>query len=197
MTDRERLCSGLSLAAWGYFFQIIDINLGTVSILPSFVGFLLILSAISELSAERRSLSLLRPLCILLAVWNGAGWLLSWVGGDLDGKILVLDLLVRVAALYFHFQFLTDMAALAERYQPEGEDLSGRLCRRRTVYILLVTAMSLLTSLPREIFRGWHIVCVGVMAVIGLIVILMVMSSLFQLRRFVRDGAEIAGPETE
>ena len=37
MTDRSSLYKGLSCAAWGYLFLCLDINLGTVSILPGFV----------------------------------------------------------------------------------------------------------------------------------------------------------------
>ena len=111
--DREQIYSGLSHAAWGYFFLNFDFNFNTVSIFPRFVGFLLLLSAIDKLSGERRDLALLRPLTMLLAVWSGLDWLVSWAGGDVDGHILFLDLLVAAAGLYFQFQFLTDMAALA------------------------------------------------------------------------------------
>ncbi|MDE6998163.1 MAG: hypothetical protein K2P04_09875, partial [Oscillospiraceae bacterium] len=70
MTDRENLYKGLSHAAWGYFFLNFDFYLGTVSIFPRFAGYLLFLSTIGKLAGERRDLLLLRPLCVLLAVWN-------------------------------------------------------------------------------------------------------------------------------
>ena len=132
MIDQSTLHSGLSNAAWGYFFLNFDFNLGTVSIFPRFVGFLLFLSAIRKLSGARRDLALLRPLCALLGVWAAVDWLFSWSGGSVDGQILFLDLLVSVAGLYFHFQFLTDMAAFAEQYQSEGGDLDSRIRRRRS-----------------------------------------------------------------
>lgn len=188
MTDREKLYHGLSQAAWGYFFLSFDVNLNNVSVLPRFVGWLLLMSAIGKLSEERRDLALLRPLCVLLAVWDGVDWLLSWGGGDLDGTILFLELLVAVAGLYFHFQFLTDMAALAERYQPEGEGLDQRLRRRRTAYLVLTTAVTLTGDLAQR-FPGelwlWAIGCLGIA---GCVSALMVMVSLFQLRRFAREG---------
>lgn len=77
----EALYRGVSHAAWGYLFLYLDVNLGTVSILPAFVGYLLFWSAISALEGEVRDLSLLRPLCALLGAWAGAGWLYSWTGG--------------------------------------------------------------------------------------------------------------------
>ena len=190
MTEQSTLYSGLSNATWGYFFLNFDINLGTVSIFPRFVGFLLFLSAIGKLSGARRELALLRPLCVLLAVWAAIDWLLSWTGGGVDGHILFLDLLVGAAGLYFHFQFLTDMAALAEQYQPEGGDLDARIRRRRTVYIVLITLIALASDLaPQRIITESDIalVALGATALIALITALFIMAALFELRRCFRE----------
>ena len=65
--DNRDIYSGLSNAAWGYFFLHFDFNLNNVSIFPRFVGWLLLLSACKKLSGERRDLALLRPLAVLLA----------------------------------------------------------------------------------------------------------------------------------
>ncbi|NBI10507.1 hypothetical protein D1641_10860 [Colidextribacter sp. OB.20] len=196
MTDRETLYSGLSNAAWGYFLLHFNFNLGfngvRINILPEFAGFLLLLSAIRKLSAERRDLSLLRPLCILLAAWHGAKWVLAIVGINMDDlRFIYLSLIVMVATLYFHYQFLTDMAALAERYQPEGESLDRRIRNRRTALLVLTTAFDLLGSLV-QLFQleeqaavlAGAVTCA---AVVILILVILIMVSLFQLRRFVRD----------
>ena len=186
MTDQDTLYSGLSNAAWGYFFLNFDFNLGTVSIFPRFVGFLLFLSATGKLSGARRDLALLRPLCVLLAAWNAADWLLSWSGGGVDGHILFLDLLAAVAGLYFHFQLLTDMAAFAEQYQPEGGNLDSRIRRRRTVYIVLITAVALASGMdPQQVIMGSDLtpVILGVLAVAAVITALCIMAALFELRR--------------
>ena len=196
MTDRETLYSGLSNAAWGYFLLHFNFNLGfngaRINILPEFAGFLLLLSAIKKLSAERRDLGLLRPLCILLAAWHGAKWALAIVGINMDDmRFIYLSLIVMVATLYFHYQFLTDMAALAERYQPEGESLDRRIRNRRTALLVLTTAFDLLGSLV-QLFQleeqaavlAGAVTCA---AVVVLILVILIMVSLFQLRRFVRD----------
>ena len=191
LTDQKTIYQGLSHAAWGYFFLNFDFNLGTVSVIPRFVGFLLLLSAINKLSGHRRDLALLRPLCILLSAWNGADWLLSWFGGNVDGKVLFLDLLIAAAGLYFHFQFLTDMAALAETYQGEGEDLDRRLRNRRTVYVVMLTAVDLFSDLAAELDGDWRQGVVMVGAVVAVIAALSVMFGLFALRRCVKGE----GPE--
>lgn len=189
--ERETVYSGLSNAAWGYFFLHINFNLGfnqaSVNVLPRFVGWLLLLSACRKLAGERRDLPLLRPLGWLLAAWTGADWLLNWAGQTIDGHILFLDLLVSAAAIYFHFQFLTDMAALAQQYQPEGDDLDRRLRRRRTVYVLVITLINVLVHLPMG-RRTDSLAYLGVgLAAVGVLAALFVMTGLFALRKLFRD----------
>ena len=194
VTDREMLYSGLSNAAWGYFFLHIHFNLGSINILPAFVGYLLLLSAIKKLSGERRDLLLLQSLGALLAAWNLADWLFACLGGELTGIFLPLDLLAAVAGLYFHFQFITDMAALAEAYQPEGGNLAQRLRQNRTVYIVMCTATSIFLHLPIKNEDVRIYVSMGLLVVM-LVVVLFIMGELFALRRLFRGPGE-QQPET-
>ena len=75
MTDYQKIYDGISKAIWGYFFLYFDINLGTISILPSFVGYILFLKAIDLLEEEERELSLLKTLGLILVAWNVIEWL--------------------------------------------------------------------------------------------------------------------------
>ena len=185
MTDRQTMYSALSKAAWGYFFLYFDINLGSVSILPSFIGFLLFLSAIQQLKEERRDLELLRPLGTLLAAWHIAIWLASWLGTTLNGQFPILDLIISLAEVYFHFQMLTDYAALAAKYQQPEQNLAQRLLKWRTRQTLLLTAMSLCAHPLRFLTDLWEPTLI-ILAVAGLITSLCIMFTLFDLRRIFR-----------
>lgn len=189
LTDQKTIYQGLSHAAWGYFFLTFDFKLGAVNLIPRFVGFLLLLSAASKLSGPRRDLALLKPLCILLSAWNGADWLLSWFGGDVDGKVLFLDLLIAAAELYFHFQFLTDMAALAEMYQGKGDDLDQRLRNHRTIYVIICTASALFSILVIKLNMNWqrYAVIIKTGIIVGVISALLIIFALFALRRCVKN----------
>ena len=127
---------------------------------------------------------------------GAAGWLLSWAGGSAGGHILFLDLLMAAAGVYFHFQFLTDMAALAAAYQPEEGDLDQRLLRRRTVYIVLLTAAFVLLYLPAGRFEEQRGIVVTALAVILLLVALFIMVGLFELRGLFREEEEENQPTT-
>ena len=195
--NHERLYRGVSHAAWAYFFLYFNINLGSINILPDFVCYLLLWSAIGCLEEEERDLTLLRPLCVLLGVWAGADWVFTLLGGTLDGRFRPMDLLISVAAIYFHFQLFTDFARLAARYQPQGEELDRSLLRLRTVHTLLLTAVAVLTwpfpngtqfslsggALPEQITG---LLLLG-LALAGLVVALMLMFGLFSLRKYFRS----------
>ena len=46
MTNYQKLYDGISKAAWGYFFIYFNININTVSLIPSFVGYFSYLQSI-------------------------------------------------------------------------------------------------------------------------------------------------------
>lgn len=196
MTDRERLYSGVSAAAWSYLFLYFNVNLGRINVLPQFVGYWLLLSAIRDLKEERRDLALLRPLGLLLLVWYLADWVLAIGGRTLSGLFPPLELIIGVAALYFHFQLFTDCAALAAAYQPPEETLDRSLLRGRTVQAVLMTVM-LLLNYPEEWFgEVWKWIQTG-MAVIYVIAGFCLMMSLFHLRKFFQDDIAFSTTPSE
>ena len=155
MNDRETMYKALTHAAWGYVFLYFDLNLNRVSLTPAFVGYLLFLSALEPLSKERRDLALLRPLGILLAAVNGVSWVMSWGGGGLFGRILPLDLLSTAVGLYFHFQFLTDLAAIAAGHRGPEDTLDRTLLTARTVHTVFFTVLNLWGTLAPSVLSAF------------------------------------------
>lgn len=146
----SKLIRGVQYAAWAYFFLYLDINLNRFSLLPNAVGWYLLSRAVTALEEEHPDLRLLGPLTFPLGLWalkqyafllpawdlSQFSWLLSW-----------LALAVELTTLYFHFQFLTDLADIAARHAGEtGRDFSPALLRARTVVTVLSTAASVLFS---------------------------------------------------
>lgn len=189
MTLYQKLYTGIGRAAWGYFFLYINININTVSLLPAFVGYLLFLSAIGLLREQERELSLLRTLGILLAVWNGGVWLASWGAIELDGMLPMVDILISVISIYFHFQLLTNLASLAAKYQPEGYALDAKLLRYRTLQTIMLTAAAILSTYSKWLGAWATLTAVGV-AIVHVIAAILLMMALFELRRCLTGKAE-------
>lgn len=189
MTDYRKLYDGISKAAWGYFFLYFNINMNSVSLLPSFVGYLLFLSAINDLQDEERELSLLPILGVILAVWHGIAWLASWVTLNLDGAWQFVDIIIGLVNLYFHFQLLTNLASIAAKYQPEGYEQDAKLLRYRTLQTVMLTAITILTHLHPWLSEIWIYISVG-MLIVYLIAGICLMKALFDLRRILPTNGE-------
>lgn len=182
MTDYQKLYTGIGRAAWGYFFIYFDINLNAVSILPSFIGYLLFLSAINHLCDEERELNLLRTLGIILTVWHIASWFASFGAIKLDGMLPAVDIIIGVVNIYFHFQLLTNLASIAAKYQSEDHEFDARLLRYRTMQTVMLTAVIILGYLAKWQTELVTVISVG-MIIVYLIVAILLMKTLFDLRR--------------
>lgn len=192
MTDYQKLYDGISRVAWGYFFIYLDIKIGSVSLLPDFVGYLLFLSAINYLKDEERELSLLYTLGIILTVWHGIAWLASWVSFNFDGGAWqFIYIIINLVNLYFHFQLLTNLASIAAKYQPEGCEQDAKLLRYRTLQTVMLTAITIITHLHSWLSEMWTYISV-VMLIVYLIVCICLMKALFDLRKCLPTGEEIA-----
>ena len=189
MTDYQKLYTGIGRAAWGYFFIYFNINLNNVSILPSFIGYLLFLSAINCLCEEERELNLLRTLGVILTVWHIASWLASWGSIDLNGTLQVVDIIIGVVNIYFHFQLLTNLASIAAKYQSEDHEFDAKLLRYRTMQTVMLTAVIVLGYLAKWQVELVTFVSVG-MIIAYLIVAILLMKTLFDLRRDISSDSD-------
>lgn len=185
MTTYEKLYHGLDRAAWAYFFLYFNINIGGVSLLPTFVGYLLFLGAIRLMEGEERELSLLRPLAMLLGIWHGLDWFLSFINIDLYG-LQFIDLIRNVIDIYFHFQLLTNLASIAQRHQPEGMALDRKLLKYRTLQTIMITVIWILGYFAKWLAEYGALVSGG-MGVAYVIAGVCLMKALFDLRRNLTD----------
>lgn len=182
MTDYQKIYDGISKAIWGYFFLYFDINLGTISILPSFVGYILFLKAIDLLEEEERELSLLKTLGLILVAWNVIEWLAKCVGYSFGNKWQFVTLIAGLLNMYFHFQFLTNIASIARKHQEENCAYDKTLLSCRTIQTLMLTAFLVVTNLsfiPEDIL----IYPTFILAIIYIIVCIYIMATLNGLRK--------------
>lgn len=185
-TSPRVIRKALSEAIWGYVFLYFNLNIGAVDLLPEFVGWILLLSAVRGLEGERRDLKLLRPFACVMIVLSVLEWLGSFLGLSVGGLFLPLDLVIAAVRLYFHFQFLTDCAALAWEYA--APVVRCRLLRWRTAQAVMHTvSMLLVCFLPG--LEEWGSAVVAVLAGANIVVVLCVMAALCALRRLFPAGA--------
>lgn len=171
-----------SLVAWGYLFLYLNINLGPVDILPSWLGYGMMLRALPALGRAVPAAALLRPLASMLAGWQGLLWVLPILGIPTAGPVVsLLALVFGVVGIYFHFQLLTNLAEAAQqRAFPDEKSL----LRLRTVNTLLVTLFALPVA-----WADYPIPSL-VLALVGIVVGLWICVKLFHLRRHLQQKEE-------
>lgn len=169
MEERKGLYRSLGRIAWGYALIYLNININALDLLPDWAGWLLIGSALPGVAgAGEPSALLLRPLCWLLAAWEGLCWALEAIGRPTE--LWGLWLIAAAVSLYVHFQLFTNLAGAAERFAcPQRRSLLVL----RTVNVVFTTLMHLPLPLDSgDAWLAWPLVAVSLVIIVGTLVVM-------------------------
>lgn len=108
----------LTRIVWAYIFLFLDVSLYSgptnIGLLPNWAGWLLILTVLPEMEKKERSAVLLRPVVMLLGIWEAVCWIaVLFTGNSISLSFPLVQLICSVLTLYFHFQFFTNLASIA------------------------------------------------------------------------------------
>ncbi len=131
----------LKKIAWGYVFIYFNINLGAVSIIPTWVGYILILQALDGVAEREPSAKLLKPFAFVLITVELIRWVVTWFAGAL--AFPWMNLLIGIIGLYFHFQLLTNLVDAATR---DCSSYGKGLRFFRNLQVLLVTVLTMMNA---------------------------------------------------
>ena len=188
----EELAEKIGHIGWGYIFIYLNINLSinlnTIDILPSWAGYLFILSALPVIAEYAPSAGLLRNLAKLLAAWAVAEWVMNILGltSDTGGMTPVFDIIniiIGVITIYFHFQMLTDLAETAGLLG--HEEHNKKLLQLRTINTVLHTVIMVVSSLAFLESVMWLVLG---LAVVNFINTIRITISLFSLKRAIQQS---------
>lgn len=183
--NQNELYQAIRRTAWGYVLIHINFNLGTLNILPNWWGYVLFIMAIPVLGKEEESTNLLKSLGILLFWAEFWFWMNNCLIDGIFNSYLI-SVITSVISLYFHFQFLTNLANIARKYEC---DVENKILTLRTVQTILTTALFLISS-----WRTDFLFMKGLI-VISAVVALWVCKVLFSFSRTInermRDGEEV------
>lgn len=147
-----KLARDIRRVAVGYCLIYLNFTINGWDLLPNFVGWLLFYRAILALKERRPKVMLLKNFALVLGAWAVVEWLPFSLMEELSQSGLpgvgIPGLVLQMMALYFHFQFLTELAELAGTY-PERMD-QETLLRARTGVTVLQTATVLVAAVPYQ-----------------------------------------------
>lgn len=136
--EYENLASALRKVVWGYILIYLGLSLGTLDILPDWLGYGLLCSALPTLAKYTPSANLLDGFCKVLIGWNLLRWGLNLFGGYEPPQIIAVCF--GILTIYFHFQLLTNLAEISDS---TGCSHGDRLRMLRTFTTLLQTFLAL------------------------------------------------------
>ena len=143
--ETKTLSSAIKKIAISYIFIYFSINIVVFDILPDWLGYFMIVSALPILSENDQSAQLLRPFGVALGIWNIIEWALKITGTQWN--FTLISLILSIITIYLHFQLITNIANL-DIEQPKRK----RLLLLRTIIVILHTILNLWLFIPKNLF---------------------------------------------
>ena len=136
MIERKIISNAVGKIAWGYIFIHLNFNLGSINLLPDWIGYFLIVSSLNTVGGVEKSALLLKTPGYCAAAWCAVLWMINIFGLAPDSFIYnMVDMILSIVMLYFHFQLLTNLAEVAEKYMCPHKPKLLVLRNMRTVLI--------------------------------------------------------------
>ena len=181
MTSFTSLCKSIGYILWGYVFILFHINIGSVDILPDFVGYILLVMGIIKAADELEHASVLKGLSVALAAWSA----FIWVCGIFSFSSTVFTYISSssgIVDIILNFMLLSELAGMCTKYQAENQKLDKKLITARNMYTFCIGA-SVLSSLLLLIISKTEevlIVITAAVSLVCLVLIVAIMVLLFQ-----------------
>lgn len=132
--NKDEYIQAIRRVGKGYLFILLNINIGSLNILPNWIGYIFFHKAIPSIAKYERSATLLNPFIIFLGLYELICWGLQIVGISLD--IYIFGIIISALKLYFDFQMLTNIADIAVSHQYKD---SHKIYTPRNIQTILLT----------------------------------------------------------
>ena len=187
--ETKTLSSAIKKIAISYILIYLHINISVIDILPDWLGYFLIVSVLPVLSQKEKSAQLLKPFGIAIGIWNIVEWLLKIAGDELN--FYVVSLVFSIITIYFHFQLITNIAALDIE-----ETKKKRLLNLRTATVILHTVLTLSLLVPTiiDIDGEIYYYILMLMLIPQLVICFWISGELFKISKVLKEK-EVELPE--
>ncbi|MGM9618545.1 MAG: hypothetical protein ACI3W8_01725 [Oscillospiraceae bacterium] len=141
----------MDIIFYGLIFLLIDIRINYVSLMPAFVGYILMYVGLGKVRHESSRFAALRPWCLGMAVYRGCLNILSLLGSfDGNGTALLSSLINTAAGLYILYRLVQGVAETESHYP--GAELEAKTLRQRWQWLLAADVVLLLAFIGAGAF---------------------------------------------
>lgn len=134
----EKYVLALKKIALAYLLITFDINIGTLHIIPKWLGYYMFYNYLDDIAYYEKSASLLKSTALILMGYEGIVWLLALFNIQLNNYVITV--IFGSIGLYFHFQLLTNLVDVAYRH---GSAFTNVLKNIRTIRTIIITLLAL------------------------------------------------------
>ena len=119
---------------------IFNLNIGTVNLIPNWLGYLLFYDAIHVIVQYEESAQLLKPFVKILGIYELIAWVLACLAISTDSYSIIY-ILMHIIEVYFYFQLLTNISHIA--FMHHYDQLANQLKTLRTLKLISITLFAL------------------------------------------------------
>lgn len=194
MTEKKMLYSAFTKIAFGNLFILISLNIMGFDIMPDFVGYILFISAFSELCEKYKGFRNLSPFAVILMVWSIVSLIIP-AFSDIDAITVIsriASIVIGIIHLYFAFQMFTEISFIAKEYQPEDITYDIKLIKLRNIYTVLDAVLTVSTSVPillNYIDNPILSAITVILTLITVVVVIIIAYTLFCIRKLFADDS--------
>lgn len=123
---------------YGYLIIMFDITIGTINIIPNWLGYILFYQSINVISQYEKSTELLKPLNIFVFIYELILWGFNIAAIGIDNYVVIV--IKTAILLYFHFQLLTNIADIAKSHHSIH---ANRIYQLRNIDVIFTTLIGL------------------------------------------------------
>ncbi len=174
------MSSAIKRVAISYIFIYFHINVSVIDILPNWLGYFMIVSALPVISKKEQSAQLLRPFGIAIGIWNIVEWVLKIAGTQWN--LTIINILFNIIIIYFHFQLITNIANLDIEQSKRKE-----LLALRTTTVLFHTLINLSRIIPTAFDNEMYSYIIMLMGFTQLVICLWIAGELFGISKTMKE----------
>ena len=145
--DNKTLAQAVRKVLKGYLFIFVSINLLGFDLLPDFIGYIMILSALPVISEKEKSAKLLKPIGTVLGIWSLLEWILKIGYAQINIKIVLI--LISVLGIYVDYQLITNISELAS-----DSKIKRRIRILRDTVVITHTVASIFVMFPKLVYAA-------------------------------------------
>lgn len=148
---------------WAYLFDMFDITLGGINILPEFVGCFLLIGVLNDIKQEEPNITNLYLFVYMLIAFDIGSILLNLIGIQ-TMKLIPISIIATTLNLYLWYVLLTTAAQMCDRHEIE---VGKKLYTLRNWSVALQLCMYLLISyLLQNTVLLWVIVIIQLILIV-------------------------------